>query len=59
MSMTAISGARNARFQVLIASDVAMLVLNVGQHQGAAEARDIRSACCESDFLYSTVLKDH
>jgi hypothetical protein len=33
MSMTAISGARNARFQVLIASDVAMLVLNVGQHQ--------------------------
>ena len=33
MSMAAISGARNARFQVLIASDVAMLILNVGQQR--------------------------
>jgi len=31
MSMTAISAARNARFHVLIASDVAMLILNVRQ----------------------------
>ena len=39
MSMTAISAARNARFQVLIASDVAMLILNVQQHAVARPPR--------------------
>lgn len=38
MSMTAISGARNSAFQVLITSDVAMLILNVAQQHGVEEA---------------------